>query len=370
MASWSFVVTNNHYEPLGEVVNASERKVALPLSKLATASMTVRLDNPLADALISTACYIKGYRWVNGISTPQLRFFGPVVSAEESADRDKATVAVNAIGSGWLLTRRLAGKSSAGTAFSTVTDRARIAKTLIDTANTENETGISTAGSISAASGITYVAGPYKFISDCVTELATAADGFDWYIDPLENYTLSAVTSQKIGSFRAAPIIGSYKDDAVFEWGGGRNNIVAYKLQVARDTQANQVYHLGSNGPSAPGAPVKVASDAQSVLDWKLLEDIAQADIMDNTLRQQLVNQHVAVRKNPRRLYDFTPHIDPYDTGRLPIFGVDYDVGDSVNARTMYNGRTRFDAAVRCYGFAADINAEGIEQQTLTLVQE
>lgn len=369
MASWSFALTDSNFVPQGEVLNAAERKVALPLNKLPTASMKVRLDHPLAELMMTTQCYLKGYRTTAGQGAPQLRFFGPVISAEESADANTATVALNAVGSGWVLQKRLAGKSSTGTVF-TATDRAQIVKTLITTANGEGETNIDySTGSVSAASTATYTA-QYKTILDVLADLGNTFDGFDWRIVPVENYAAGAVTSVKIGRFEAFPVLGATQQHAVFEWGAGRNNIVAYTRSVDRSTQANKVYHNAASGPDAPGFPTVSAIDAASISQWGLLEDLAAADLLDPTLRQRLVDEHVKVRKQPRQVISFTPHIDPTDSGRLPKFGYDYEVGDTVRARASYNQRTRFDVLTRVWGIAFEVNPEGVETQTLTLAQE
>lgn len=365
MASWSFILTDNAYNHVGEILNASERKVALPLSKLATASFRVRLDNPLADLLASCEGYVKGYR--DGV----LRLFAPIISAEEIADKDNASVMVNCVDAGWYMQKRLAGKSAAGTIFGSATDRAQIVKQLLDTANAEGETGISTSAMpISAASAVTYTAGPYKPILECNSELAVSTDGFDWRIVPIENFDNGTVTGQKIAAFWAEPVIGQERLDAVFEWGTGRNNIVSYTRSVTRDTQANKVYHFTSNGPDAPGYPTLSAIDATSVANWKLLEDLAQADLLDPTLRQRLVDTHVEVRKNPRQIITFQPHINPQGSMRVPDFGTDFDVGDLIPARAKYGDTVRFDATFRLWGVEFAIDNHGVETPTFTLAEE
>lgn len=370
MASWAFVLTDRNFVPQGEILNANDRKVALPLSKLATASFKVRMDNPLADQLMTTQGYLKAYR-KTAAAPWALKYMGPLISSEMSGERDKGSISVNSVGAAWVLGKRFAGKSATGTVFSTLTDRAQISKALIDTANAESETHLDTTlNALSAASAVTYTAGPYKPVSECIQELATAYDGFDWFFDPIDNFAAGSVTGTKIASLRAAPVIGSTRSEAVFEWGTGRNNITTFKWQVGRDTQANKVYHNTSNGPDAAGFPTVSALDTASISNWGLLEELANADLLDASMRQNLVNEHVNVRKNPRQVIEFTPHIDPYDAGRLPLYGVDYGVGDTVRARVALGGPSKFDAAVRVYGVTFDINDLGIEQQALSLVQE
>jgi hypothetical protein len=362
--AWNFILTDNNGTPLGEILNASDRKVALPLNKLDTLSFRVRLDNPLADWLVTNYCHVKGYR--NNV----LRYFGPVISAEEAGDASGGSVAVNSVGAGWILAKRLAGKSATGVVINSQ-DRAQIINSLITTTNTENATGISIDASNGSASSVGYTAGPYRPILDIITELAASYDGFDWRILPHENWVNGAISDSNFGQFYARPSIGIQQPDAVFEWGSnGRGNIASYTRMVSRDSQANKVYHFTTNGPDAPGFPTISAIDADSIRDWRLLEDLAQADLIDTTLRQRLVDEHVKLRKYPRQIITFEPHIDPGNTGRLPNFGTDYDVGDRVRARAQYEKSVRFDGMFRVWGVTFDIDALGVERASLTLADE
>lgn len=367
MADWSFVLTDRTYKPVGEILNAQERKVANPLSKLDTASLKVRLDHPLADALLSCKGYLKAYR--NGA----LRFMGPMVSAEESVDAQSATIAVNAVGTGWYFTKRLVGKSATGTIFSTLTDRAEIVRLLLAAINTENDTGVATTAAVSAASAVTYIAGPYRPLLDVLNELASAYDGFDWRVLPVETYANGAVTGTSMGTFTAAPVIGiDSTASAVFEYGTGRSNVESYKRTLSREGQANQVYHVANGGGVAGAYPVVSAIDATSVSDWRLLEDLAQADLLDPTMRAQLVSEHVRVRKQPRQVIEFVPSSQLSGLGdhRVPNPGTDFDVGDVVTGRARYGTSTRFDGAFRVYGLSFDIDDLGNEKTTVTTVEE
>jgi hypothetical protein len=360
---WSFLLTDANYKPVGEILNAKDRRVAKVLSKLDSASFNVRLDHPMADNLLTCQGYVKAYR------NNQPQFFGPVISAEESGSNMGATVAVNCVSVGWFLQKRLAGKSATGRVFSSATDRAVVAKTLIDEMNAETngETGIQTATTVGSGSAVTYTAGPYKPVLESVNELANAYDGFEWRIVPIDNFTDGVVTGLKIGEFQASQVIGSQKSNTVFEWGIGRNNIVSYTRSRNREQQANKVYHAVNQGADAPGYPVISAIDADSITNYRLMEDLAAADLLDTTLRTQFVQQHVYYRRYPREIITFEPHIDPRDTGRLPQFGTDYDIGDSVRARAAYNNKLRWDSFFRVYGVDFSISDLGVEKANLTL---
>lgn len=368
MPSWRFVLTDNSYEPVGEIINASDRKVAVPLSKLDTCSFKVRLDNPLADPLLTTAGYIKAYR--DGV----LRFYGPIVSAEETVSSDDASVSVNAVGAGWVLQKRLVAKPViAGQPTLIVpTDRAKIFQYWLGVSDNESNIPIAWDAANSAASTSSYDPGinAYKPLYDVLTDLATGAAGFDWRVVPSDNFYNGAVSSSDIGVFTARPTIGSMKDDAVFEFGMGRNNLQGYTRTVTRDTQANKVFHIASQGGTSTTYPPISALDYGSIADFGLLEDLAQADLLDTSMRTALVQEHVAVRARPRQILQMTPHIDPQNVGRVPNYGEDYDVGDFVPVRTAYNRVLRLDTIVRIWGVSFDIDSNGMERTSTVLAEE
>jgi hypothetical protein len=388
MSQWTWVLTDNDFVPVGEILNAKSRTVALPLNKLPTASFQLRLDNPLADHLQQAGGYVKAYR------DGQLMFYGPTVSVEETINKETQSIAVNAVGAGWLLQKRLAGKSATGTPFASQ-DRATIVRDLIDAANAEVDTSISTAplvaappafgqftasefvrgatdyggARISAGSAITYTAGPYRPIMEIVRDLSVGLDGFDWVMVPYDNYTDGAVTTPKIAEFQAFPLYGQDQNEAVFEYGTpGRYNVQEFKRTINRDGQANKVYHLAAPGPDAPGYPVVSAIDAASVSNWNLLEDLAAADLLIEPLRQRLVDEHVRVRSQPRQIIEFTPHI--FDPARMPNYGTHYSVGDNVRVRINYNGTLKFDGYIRVWGVSFNVDDLGVERVSITMAEE
>jgi hypothetical protein len=255
-------------------------------------------------------------------------------------------------------------------------DRALRFKDLLDKANNETvasvpvtgrETGLQVLVSQAASTAI-YLGGPYKTLMGCLLELASGADGFDWRILPIENFQNYEVVGSKIGNIVMMPVMGTLRDSVVFEYGIGKSNIVEYTRTVSRDTQANKVYHNVSAGPDAPGFPTKSAINEASAGYYKLMEDIAEADLLDPTLRQQLVNEHVLVRSYPRQVINFTPVNSLHDT--VPRFGEDFDIGDIVEGRAVYKGTVRFDVLARVWGASFQIDNNGAETMTLTLAEE
>lgn len=362
---WRVILTDKSYVPVGEVLDAKALAAAFPLSKLATGNFQIRLDHPLADTAAACDGFIKLYY---GSS---LRLFGPVISAEESATANDGTMSVNFVDAGWFLQKRLVGKSGSGTVISALTPRHSIVSSLLSTLNAENETGIQIASGGSSGSSVTYVAGPYRPMLETLTELGGTLDGFEWRILPVDNFSGGAVTGPKIGSLVMQSVIGSHKHEAQFEFGTGRHNIAEYKRRTTRDGQANRIYHLH---PTQAAASVVTSTgtalDIDSISDYKLLEDLAQADLIDTTMRQTLVDEHAATRRYPRKVIEFKPHADVDVLGRLPLFGTDYDLGDEVHARAAWAGRLRFDAIMRVWGYSMIRDDNGRDDVTLVLEEE
>jgi hypothetical protein len=358
MSLWTAVLTDKYYKPLGELTQMTGFQYSRGLNKLATCGFTVRLDNEFVDALAACEGYLKLYRQ-NG-----LRYFGPLVTAEQQADASTKSLAVTSADVGWILSHRLAGKSTTGTIFAAPTDLAQIAKTLIDTTNAEWETGLSTSvGTLSAGSGRTYTAGPYRNILEIVQELATALDGYEWRVVPIDNWGDGVQTNIKIGYLEATPLIGSYKPLAVFEYGPNtRSNILTYNFSRTRDQQANRVFHALSDF-SDPHFQNNTA--AQS--NWGLMEDILSLpDVTDSSMRDGIIGEHVAVRGNPRDIVRITPHIDPGPNGIIPHPFEDYDIGDTITARIVVNGEIRFAGLLRVYGINVTVDdATGFERVEL-----
>lgn len=361
MAVWTAVLTDMSYKPLGGLRTTGSLTYSRTLNKLATCSFQIALNDAMSFTLASTAAFIKLYRGTT------LRYFGPIVTAEETIEPNGKSIAATSA-DGWILQKRLAGKSSTGQIFSVATDVAQIAKSLIDTTNTMAETGISTTTvTMSAGSSRTYTAGPYRFILEIVQELGSALDGFDWRFVPIENWVNGAVSGTKFAYLHAVPLIGSNQPTAIFEYGlNTRSNVLDYHKTTSRDGQANLVFLAGQDFV----APVS-ASDATAQATWGVQEDILSlGDLTDATMRSQIAAEHVAVRSYPRNIIKITPHIDPGDTGRLPQPFVDYDIGDTITARIVDNNQVRFAGLLRVYGINVTVDEQGFERIELVTEDE
>lgn len=360
-ARWRAVLTNSAYKPLDELMTANGVTFSRSINKLATASFVVPFTAKNFQVMADLEGFIKLYRGTS------LKFFGPLITSEETAEREAQSMALTAADCGWILNKRLAGKSQAGQQFTTATNVAAISKTLIDAANTEAETGIKTdTVTLTAGSSRTYTAGPYRPVLQSVQELGSALDGYDWRFVPIENWVNGAVSGTKIGYFDAQTLIGVDNKLSVFEYGPNtRSNIVGYAKTTTRDGQATRVYLPNSTFLNVAGPATNTAAEAI----WGRTEDVLSLpDITDATMRTQIVTEHTTVRGYPRRIIRITPHIDPGVTGRVPQPFVDYDVGDTVYAKIIANGSTRFQGAARVYGINVNIEAAtGFERVELVL---
>lgn len=358
MSPWSFVLTDLDLNPIGEVLNAYDRGLTIGLSRSGSASFTVRPDNQLLVDVFAGDTLLQVWQG----ST--LRFWGPLVSAQYGVDESgtNPTVAINATSPAWRLALRLAGKSGAGTAYNG--DKAATAKTIIDVTNAENDTEILTT-TVSCGSTGTYTAGPYKPVLTCISELANAFDGFDWYLTPLSD------TAGKIARFDAAANIGVQQDDTVFEYGVGRHNV--RQITYLRDLGGimNQAYHIPDAGAADPSG-VKVATDATSITYRGLYESVVDSfGLVDATIRQNWVDENVAVRRDPRRVISMTPDFeDAGRPGRIPELGNDYFLGDFVHARGQIFDTQLFDGFVRVYAVSVSVDNNGTATVVPTLVDE
>jgi hypothetical protein len=145
----------------------------------------------------------------------------------------------------------------------------------------------------------------------------------------------------QLAALDVAPAIGSLRRDAVFEYGAGRRNVPSFKDVGDSGILANDAWHLPAGYPdTAAGIPLE-ATDSASIAARGLHETVVAANVTTDPLRTQLLADHVAVRKQPRRTITFDVIRDPDPVGtpvtqrRVPRPFIDYDVGDVVPFRAV-----------------------------------
>lgn len=334
---WKFVLRDLSGQAIGELWNASDRELVIPLNGLPTASFKVRNDHPFADPILDGDLLVSVYEGKT------LRFNGELVTSEEVVSKDEQSIRVNALGMLWRLQKRLTGKSTAGATFGTPAaqlDRGEIARQLLVAANAEANTGIRV-GDITASS-LTYVYEPpwrVKPISEAISELSSAMDGFDFKFAPVEP-TVDA-SGLHLATMYIAAALGQDRPNCAFEYGDGKRNISEWKRSVDRSGLMNAGYNVP---PLNSAEPMVSREDAASIAARGRYEGVVEGSVASPQLRQALTDENVRVRKLARQIVTFTPAVDAY------VYGQDFEVGDTVRVRAKVKGVERLNVAVRVYG--------------------
>jgi hypothetical protein len=317
--SWRYVVTDLDGNALGEPF-ATGRSVSFGISQTATASFTIRSDDPLWDEIADDETMLKVYD-----STNTLRFYGPCVADEEGGSGQGSSVRVTASDLSWRLGKRFVGKDPTGVGLKyTSTDVGAIASNVLSRVNTDAPTGI-TLGTVGTFFSLTttYL---WKPALAAITELGSLAGSYEWtlrYVDGTPPTVYLDLIAQ-LGSDSSSNVF--------FEYGTGLNNCQAYTRLRTRDRLATHVWALGS-GSTLTAA----ASDAAAAASHRSrYEDVlSYGDITIPALLDALAAAHVSVRAQPRKVFSVTPFV----TG--PVFGDDYELGDRVTCRIIANDSIR-----------------------------
>lgn len=372
--TWTHVLTDRAGVVQGELTNADGRSLALQLNRIPTASFTIPVWHPLCNTILTTETILKVYRR-DPVSpfTNRLVFHGPVMSVEESGAELGQTLAVNAVGPFWRLTKRFIGTQKGGyadglTSNISLTD---IARNIITTVNAAEFTGITLPGSYQATTQFgKYGPVHVKMVAESIAEVSSPLNGFDFEVTPTEPTDVGrGANFPQIGVFNTYfPTLGTQKVDAIFEYGTQRANVVSYTRSLSRE-------NIMTKGWIAlPGWPDGV-TDAQDILSAEdasartargLFEDVvSDAGVTDDNLRVSIVNEHLKYRSTPRHIATFTVAVNARPTPFL-----DYVVGDWVRCRVVVRGTVRLDAMFRIWGAQFALDQNGNESLDLQLVQE
>lgn len=386
--------------PIGEIRQAVARGFRRTLKRGRSCSLTIGGRNPLATRVMDAdQVRVKAYDDRSGVK--QLRHFGPIVGIEKVTGGEERTLAITSADPSYLLQGRLIGRSTSGVTFGTSLvpqDRGDVMGDIIDALNTGSvpigtlagDTGIRLGSITPSAAG---VFGPWRYVeaSEAFSELAAGIDAPDWDFRPVEPVADSI--GVQIAALDVAPAFGAFRPNMAFELGTGRRNVTEFRDVTDATLIANRVAHLPPGFPDgiAPGDAVVEAIDAAAIAARGLREAVVeQQDLTVKEFRQQLVDEHVRIRKQPRRVITFSPirilepnEIDPAER-RVPRPFVDYDVGDVVpfraiesidvvdDAGTVIGQRQvkTVDALFRIFTIDISIDEQGAETVTLTFVEE
>jgi hypothetical protein len=361
---WQFILTDLNGGVIGELRNAAERKIVLPHQRIPTCAFRIPLWHPYADTLMNDDNMVKAYRTDPITGIRRLVFHGPVVNAEETGEQQQ-TIQVSAAGPYWRLMRRFIGKNKAGVAFATQ-DLGLTAHSVLDIANGEDYTGIAKGTRVNSING-TYGPVWVKNAAEAIAELSAGLNSFEIGFTTTEAVQVGGVGGwPKIAEMHLAPIIGITRPDAIFEYGTTRANVASYTRKSDREGRANRAIISVAGWPDAPelGHDLIVRQDNASIAAAGLHEAVvSDGGVIDDALRTSIADFHITLRKNPRQQITFKPA-----RNARPAPLVDYNVGDTVRARAVVRGNTRFDALFRIWGITFDVDQNGNENAELELV--
>jgi hypothetical protein len=358
--------------------------------------MTGRIDtnHPLAQRILDgDLTILSGYDLT--VQAEPL-FQGPIVGYQKTRNAQGGQIQFTAAGAGWYLSHRLIGQSNAGATFGTTAlsllDRGEIIGRIVDACNNGeavnvfaplgNNTTIRR-GTITASSN-TYVSGwTYKNAWEAITDLSSTLDGPDIRVRPVEPFT--DATGVVLGLIDVVPAIGSTQPNAVFAFGTAPYNVSEWTDVGDSSTLANRAVNLPSGFPdNATDQPV--VWPATWIDDGRgLHETVVAADLVTADLRLKLVQEHVRVRKTPRRVISFTPTAEDstasIDQRRGQRLFVDFNVGDTIPFRAVerfdvtdasgmvvgQNEVSTVDLLMRVFAAELAIDDQGVAQPTLTL---
>lgn len=394
----SGVLTDLAGVPLGELRQATGRHLRFPLCRIPTFAFTVQTDNPrAADCMNLDRTLVKVYDDFSGVKT--LRMLGPIVAAEKVRGPNGGSIACTAAGVGWRLGHRLIGKSAVGATMGTsnlgLSYRGEIVGRMLDALNDgeainvftdKGDTGIRR-GSIENTT-LDYV-GPwrYKPADEVIGEMSAGLDGFDWEIAPTEPVADSR--GVQLGVLNIAAAIGTLKPDVIWEAGTGRKNVDTWRDVNDAGTLCNRGVNLPPGYPdNATQQPIEL-SDDPSIAARGLHEAVIPGDLVVDPLRSKLVQDHVRIRRVPRRIITFDPIAEDQPPAgqprRVPRFGVDFVVGDIMPFRAVelvqlidtvtgavvaYQETKTVDALFRAFVVDLDIGDDEVVKPSLTFVQE
>lgn len=352
MAPWRYVIADYQGRSLGEP-RARERAFTAGVSQTATASFRIRADDPLWETITSGESFLKVYD-----SGDNLRFYGPVVNDEEDGKGQGTDTRVTCADMSWILGKRLIGKDTAGVGrvFSSATDSGLIAHTILNEVN--DTAGVDGGGptGVTAGNRETFVARTITYlwrpVLSAITELGSIAGSYEWSLRYTDGTPPTVLLDLVLR-------MGTDQTHNIFlEYGTGKSNCRTYRRNRTIELKATRVW-VGGAGTST----VANAYDSGAETLGRYESYITYGDITSQALLDALATAHVAARKAPRQIVELTPM-----PKLSPRYGVDYVLGDSVQARVLVRNRVRVSGAVRVWGVSVTIDDLGTETATFNLL--
>lgn len=251
--AWTFGLCDLDGVAIGQIHRAYDRRLNLVLNGLPTASVRLRLDDPLVEEITSR----DGDVLLKVYQDSTLRFIGDLTTLEEvsRAEENKPpSVVCNFAGPLWRLSKRVNKIEG----LTPIDERAQIAWNLIETTNTERDTGIRE-GTIGATASVT--AGPWAYgkpLAEAITEMAAVE------VYPFEPTKVAQDDFGFEGNLagRNAPLGGTWSGtgDADDFIGTGTVSDIAVGRATANDTAARIDYLSYDYGSISAEVAVRTTS--------------------------------------------------------------------------------------------------------------
>lgn len=360
---WTFQLANLATGAnVADITKLSERELKFGLSAPSTYAAKMDLAHPAMPLVAASPHFlVKAYR------RNVLKEIFECQTGELVGNEQEHSVKITGQSAGYKeLGMRHIGQSAVGTIFTNVDRVTAIAQALAE-ANTASDIGVRIGGATQSAGAVT--AGPfrYKNLLQLINDLGRTLSGYDHWVTPLD----PAIWGD-VGALNMAPIRGALREHVTLEYGTGRANAREYKLFWNNSDRITRAICLPPSFPDNAGLKVKTAVNAyDGTAGIRRREALIDNDLPDDTLRQLLANEHVAVRAEPQQIFTIQPHVyDVSAPGRVPQFLQHYDIGDIVEGRIVDQGLVFLNALVRIYGATVNLDDAGVEEVTLVTVQE
>lgn len=400
---------------IGEIRQAKDRTLNQGIRQMATAGLTVDRDHSLVGELFKCHRRLLVIRDGDPTADPAdpPMFVGPVITCEEAGDK----VAITAADAWWRLIKRRIGIWAAdlnaaatdGPAFRGTTliaggpyKKSWLIRLVIHNVN-EYYTPVTGDGVLDVAPGTlagsfcglapplvgpgglagegSGFVGPFvhKPASDAIQEISGNLDAPEWIIlpeglprlyDPAGTDSADLIftgvdptPTMHLGRLNVAMAIGGQvRDEAQFHMGYGRRNVTDYKRVASSDG----VMNWGAILPTDSTVAVARQDLTDTPTNPVIYMDEVSSDLVIPAMRDLLVQEHVAIRRIPRETITFNPLTNL--TGRVPVLGTDYDLGDIVPFRAVRRGVTQVNAYMRVYGVNRALSDDGDETAAPVLV--
>jgi hypothetical protein len=359
----------------GELVDATERLFSFSLNRPEQITFQLPMDAPHAFDIMN-----------HPDGTILLTYKGTVVMVTEIqtlelvGEGEVHSIAVNCVSSMWVrFAKALIGDTRAGRKGPTsATDQGtwlsgNTTGYVLYDYNAKTFGGVSAhtwilPGNVTASGNISGGVWRYKPLIELVQELSATTSGFDFWQNYTDPRSGSAGTASA-GTFDIAPVKGTTKSNVVFEYGTAQPNAQRYSFLTDTANMLTRIVSLPPDYPDGVGADIVALNDTTRAAAVGYRQEILDSDLSAKDLRQALAQDHLDIRKNPRKLFTIDPYIQIGD-GRVPEALVDYTTGDIVRGRVVDHDTTLIDGNVRVYGIQIGLDDAGAQTDTLTVVAE